>query len=329
VRAVTFSAFGDPAQVLETGDLPLPEPQRGQVRVRMIASPINPSDLLYVGGAYGKRPKLPAQCGFEGVGVVEKSGGGLLGRRVLGRRVAVINSRGANWAEYAVIPAKQAVPVPDDLPDEQVACFFVNPVTVVVMVEKVLRVPPGAWLIQTAAASALGKMIVRLGKAMGFRTLNLVRRRESAEELVRLGADAVVDTSQENLEARVKAIAGAESIRFGVDAVGGSLTGQVLDLLAPGGRLLNYGVLAGETMQIPPRALIVGSKRLEGFWLADWVLRQSPLTLWRLFRRVARLLRADVLTTEVERSYQLAEVQAAVRHAAQPGRKGKILLRMA
>src|SRR2546427_12529 len=84
------------------------------------------------------------------------------------------------------------MPIPSDLPDEQVACFFVNPATVLVMIEKVLRVPRGAWLVQTAAASALGKMIVRFGRHAGFRTLNVVRRPESGEELRRLGADAVV-----------------------------------------------------------------------------------------------------------------------------------------
>src|SRR5262245_47308413 len=296
MQAALFNSFGDPAQTLQIQEVPLAEAGPGQVRVRMIASPINPSDLLMIRGEYGKRPKLPTTPGFEGVGIVEKSGGGLMARRVLGRRVAVINARGGNWAEHAVIPARQAVPVPADLPDEQVACFFVNPATVIVMVEKVLRVPRGAWLIQTAAASALGKMIVRFARHAGIRTLNVVRRPESAEELRRLGADAVVDTSCEKLTERVPAIVGSDGVRFGVDAVGGELAGQVLDLMAPGGRLLNYGVLGGgEPIRVPPRALIVGSRRLEGFWLADWSRRQGTLTMWRLFRRIAKLLRAGIL----------------------------------
>ena len=108
----------------------MPEPGPGEVRVRMIASPINPSDLLVVRGRYGVLPRLPATPGFEGVGVVDKAGPGLLGRWVEGKRVAVINSAGGNWAEYAVIPARQARPIPADIPDEQAATFFVNPATV-------------------------------------------------------------------------------------------------------------------------------------------------------------------------------------------------------
>src|SRR5207237_90579 len=95
MKAVVFDRFGDPADVLHVADVPMPEPGRGEVRVRMLASPINPSDLLTVRGQYGKLPKLPGTPGFEGAGVVETVGSGLLGRlRRLkpGKRVAVLNA---------------------------------------------------------------------------------------------------------------------------------------------------------------------------------------------------------------------------------------------
>src|SRR3954454_15741845 len=127
MKAIVFDQFGEPADVLRVRDVPTPEPGPGQVRVRMIASPVNPSDLLVVRGRYGVLPSLPATPGFEGVGVVDEAGPGLLGRLVKGKRVTVINGAGGNWVEYAVIPARQARPVASDLPDEQVASFFVNP----------------------------------------------------------------------------------------------------------------------------------------------------------------------------------------------------------
>src|SRR3981189_244426 len=124
MKAIVFEQFGEPADVLRVRDVPIPGPGPGQVRVRMIASPVNPSDLLVVRGRYGVLPKLPATPGFEGVGVVEKAGPGIIGKLVKGKRVTVINSAGGNWAEYAVIPAKQARPVASDIDDDQVASFF-------------------------------------------------------------------------------------------------------------------------------------------------------------------------------------------------------------
>src|ERR1700676_3458512 len=118
MKAVVFDSFGDPEQVLKVRDVPVPTAKSGEVRVRMLASPITPSDLLMIRGQYGKQPPLPATPGFEGVGVVEE-GSGLLAWRVKGKRVAVLNSGTGNWQEQVVIPARQAIPVPASVSDEQ------------------------------------------------------------------------------------------------------------------------------------------------------------------------------------------------------------------
>jgi NADPH2:quinone reductase len=328
MKAIVCDRWGEPEEVLQVRDVPEPVPGRGEVRVRMIASPVNPSDLLTVRGQYGRQPPLPATPGFEGVGVVE-AGSGLLARRVMGRRVAVLNGGGGNWQEHVVIPARQAVPVPKELTDEQAATFFINPASALVMTRKVLQVPEGAWLLQTAAGSTLGRMIIRLGKHYGFRTLNVVRRREQVEELLALGATAVVATNEEPLGERVRALTGGEGVRYALDAVGGATGSEVVPCLARGGRLVVYGTLAGEPLSIDSRALMVGQKRVEGFWLSEWVRDQKPWTMLLLFRKIGKLLRAGVLTSDVGKSFALTDIHAAVRQAALPGRQGKVLLRMA
>jgi NADPH:quinone reductase-like Zn-dependent oxidoreductase len=331
MKAVVFDRFGDPAEVLRVRETPLPELGPGQVRVRMLASPINPSDLLVVRGHYGRHPALPATPGFEGVGVVDAAGPGwlrLLRGLSAGRRVAVLNGAGGNWQQYVVLSARQVVPLAADLLDEQAATFFVNPATALLMTQRVLRVPPGAWLLQTAAGSAVGRMVIRLGKHFGFRTLNVVRRREQAEELLRDGADAVICTNDESVAERVRTLTGGAGVRFALDAVGGATGLAVVQALGPGGRMLVYGTLANEPIAVDPRVLMVGQKRIEGFWLSEWVMQQGPLTMLKLFRNVQRLIRAGVLTSDIGTSFPLEQIQEAVRQAETPGRQGKILLRI-
>ena len=175
MKAAVFESFGEPSQVLTVRDVPDPMPGPGQVRVRMIMSPINPSDLLVVQGLYGVLPKLPSTPGFEGVGIVDEVGPGLLAQllRLKGKRVVAINSAGGNWAETAIIPARQARPVPDDIPDEQAACYFVNPATVLAMARNPLvsgcrRRASGCS--QSAAGSRRsGRMLINLGRPRWFR----------------------------------------------------------------------------------------------------------------------------------------------------------------
>jgi NADPH:quinone reductase-like Zn-dependent oxidoreductase len=331
MKAIVCERWGDPEQVLQVREVPAPlQPKAGEVRVRMLASPINPSDLLMVRGSYGRQPSLPCVPGFEGVGVVE-DGSGLLAWRVKGKRVAVLNSTSTsgNWQEQVVIPARQAVPVPDDVSDEQAASFFVNPASALIMTRYILNVPRGAWLLQTAAGSQLGRMVIRLGQLDGFKTLNVVRRREQAEELLQLGGTAVVATNEESLLERVRQLTDSDGVRFAIDAVGGETGTQVISTLGRGGRLLHYGTLAGESITIDPRVLLVGQKRVEGFWLSEWVRDQGVLTMLGLFRKIGKLMRGGTLTTEVGKTFALDDIQSAVRHAAAPGRQGKTLLRIA
>ncbi|HEV3163362.1 MAG TPA: zinc-dependent alcohol dehydrogenase family protein [Isosphaeraceae bacterium] len=328
MKAVVFDRFGEPSEVLSVRDVPVPEPKAGEVQVRMIASPVNPSDLMVVRGRYGVLPKLPATPGFEGVGIVEKAGPGLLGRLVLGKRVAVPNSAGGNWAEYAVLPARQARPFPADIPDEQVATCFVNPMTVLAMVRHVLKVPRGAWLLQSAAGSTLGRMVIKLAQHDGIKTVNVVRRREAIDELTALGADAVISSSDGPIPEQVRKVTGPDGPAFAIDCVGGETATGVFQSLGAEGRMLVYGTLSEQPFQVDPRPLIAGHKMVEGFWLGYWMRAQSIPAALLLFREDAKLIRNGILASELGTSFPLEQIKAAVQHAEVVGRKGKVLLKI-
>jgi NADPH:quinone reductase-like Zn-dependent oxidoreductase len=293
----------------------------------MLASPIGPADFLTVRGEYGYRPKLPATPGYEGVGIVE-AGRGLLGRMRVGHRVALINEGGGTWQEKVVVSALRVVPIAKHVADDQAATFFINPATSLILTRYVLKVPPRAWLLQTAAGSALGRMIIRLGRHFGFRTINVVRRREEAEELLRAGGDAAIASESESIEDRVRALTDGEGVFYALDAVGGKTGSAVAQSLARGGRLVIFGTLAEEPLSLPSRMLFLGVKRIEGFWFSDWANRQNLLTMMRLFRTIHELMAKGVLSTEIGPAFPLDDIKAAVREASAPGRRGKILLRI-
>lgn len=329
MRAIIFDRHGDPAEVLQLREVPAAEPGFRQVRVRMLAAPINPSDLLTIEGRYGRLPNLPAAAGYEGVGVVEATGGGLLGWLRKGKRVAVINGAGGTWAESCVVPAKHVVPVPDDLSDEQAAMFFVNPVTAVAMVRDVLRVPPGEWLLQSAAGSALGHMVIRLGKLDGFKTINVVRRREQAEELRKYGGDVCLSEADGPIEQQVMDATGGKGVRYAIDPVGGATGTAVVRCLTASGHALLYGLLSGEPIEVDPRLMITGSKKVEGFWLAEWLPRQGIPKSLRTFRTVKRLMREGVIQIDVAGVYPIEKIADATRHVQSAARGGKVILRIA
>ncbi len=328
MKAIRFEQFGEPADVLKVAEMPEPRPGRGEVRVRMIASPVNPSDLLTVRGKYGVLPALPFTPGYEGVGIVDEAGPGPIGRLLVGRRVAVLGQEGGNWAESTVLPALRVVPVPSDLPDDQVASFFVNPATALAMIRHVLKVPKGAWLLQSAAGSTLGRMIIKLGRHDGFRTINVVRRPEAMDELKVIGADAVISSADGPIGDQVRAIVGQPGVKYALDPVGGATGTGVFDALGDDGRMLVYGTLELKPLEIDPRRMIAAKRVVEGFYLGHWAAARNKLLMVLLFREISNLIRKGVLATETGREFPLGSIVEAVREAEATGRRGKVLLRI-
>ncbi len=324
MQSVRFHEFGDPAEVLRVEEVERPAPGAGQVLVKMRARPINPSDLLTVRGLYGSLPVPPATPGLEGMGEVAELGEGVTHLRA-GQRVIPLGVAGT-WQEFIVAPAAQLIPVPDAVSDQTAAQFVVNPLTAWIMTVEELSLQPGEWLLQTAAGSTLGRVVLQIAKRRGFKTINVVRRRRQAEELKALGADEVICTDEEDIPERVREITGREGLTKAIDAVGGETGAAVMRALGRGGVMLVYGLLSGEPTPVDGGRMIFNSTTLRGFWLGEWMRSAPPERRQAVTAEMLRSMAASEIVPPVEAEYPLTEVRAAVEHSERQGRSGKVLL---
>ena len=326
MRAVELRAYEGGADALATVDKPVPRPSAGQVLVRIKASPINPSDLSFLRGAYGIRKSLPVVPGFEASGRVVASGGGVWANHIVGRRVACAApaSGDGTWAEYMVADAGFCIPLMKSTDLEQASMMIVNPFTAWALLAIATESRARA-VVQTAAASALGHMVIRLAASRGLEVVNVVRRREQVELLKSKGAREVLDSSEADFDERLKEACEHVRATVAFDAVAGSLTGRVLHAMLAGSECLVYGGLSMEGCLLDPRSLIFERKRLRGFWLSDWMRRASAVKKFSASRSIQKLLK-DEFKTEIRARLPLEQAAEGVRAYECEMTGGKILL---
>jgi len=265
---------------MEVEEVLVPKPGPGQVLIKVAAAPVNPSDYgVWTRSnpeGFESRP-----VGHEGCGVVVATGGGFSTRNLLGKKVGFVNlPRGqGSYSEYVTVEAmKGAFVMPDDLPTEAAASFFVNPYTAYGILETA-KASGTKSFIHTAAASQLGQMLVKLQSkdTSGIELINIVRRDEQVEILKQLGAKYVINSSEENWKQQLKSLVKDLGASVAFDAVAGEMTGDLLDAVPKNGKVWVYGVLAGNLAGINPINLIYHHKKLEGFLLTRWLMAGGML----------------------------------------------------
>lgn len=322
VRAIVFHAHGAPAEVARWAEADVAEPAANEVRVRLLAAPINPADLNVIEGKYPIRPALPGVPGVEGVGVVASVGHAVKGLRP-GARVLLPHGYGT-WREAGVVKAENVRLVPDGIETEQAAMLRINPATALRMLRDFAELKAGDWVLQNAANSAVGRAVIQLARESGWRTVNVVRRAELVEELQAAGADVVL-VDGDDLPPQIAAATGGAALRLALNAVGGDSALRLAQALAPGGTIVTYGAMSRQPLRIPNGLLIFQDIRWRGFWISQWYREAAAASIGAMFAELFDLAQRGVLHAPVERIYPLAEVTVALAHAAQARRSGKIL----
>lgn len=311
---------------LTVREIPILMPGPGEVLVRMAASPINPSDLGFLQGGYGYEKIYPFVPGNEGSGTVAMAGPGLLGKFLVGRRVACAKSltRDGTWAEYMVTRASYCVPLKKKVTTEQGAMLVVNPLTALVLLE-IIKQGKHAAFVNTAAASALGQMMVRLALKYNIGIINIVRRDDQAELLFSIGAKHVLVSSEPGFSAKLSQLAHQLNATLVLDAISGGFTQQLIDAAPDDSLILLYSNLSREPSRISPNSLWNHNIRVEGFYLPTWAAKQSLVKILNLSLRVQDLVNTD-LQVRINKRLPLSSVNEALELYQDNMTAGKILL---
>src|SRR6266850_1287824 len=322
INAAVYETHGNPTDVLRLEEQDLPRPAVDEALVKMRAAPINPADLNQIEGKYPVRAPLPATPGFEGAGVVAEVDPDVTNVAV-GALVILPHNVGT-WRDAVAVKADELVVVPAGIEPVHAAMLKINPMTAWRLLHDYVDLARGDWLIQNACNSAAGRAVIQIAHELGYKTVNVVRRAELIDELRAEGGDVVL-VDNEKLRDEVKSATSGAAIRLGLNSVGGESALRLANCLAFGGTLVSFGAMSLQPLKIPTGLLIFKDLRFRGIWINKWYDNATPSERMQTFRSLFDMARRGVLKTKVEKAYPLSEVKAAVAHAAQGKRNGKIV----
>ncbi|WOH36210.1 zinc-binding dehydrogenase [Thalassotalea fonticola] len=310
---------------------PIPNLKPGEVLVKMLSAPINPSDLVYLMGKYGLPPVDGAFVGFEGCGIVVAANAGLYGKWLSGKRVALSATPGKDgvWAQYAITKANYCLPVRKEISDEQASTIIVNPCTSVCLVERAIELGAKAIVIN-AAASQVGKGVIRYAKMQGVKTIATVRSQANVDVLKKLGADKVILTSTESFQSELKQASKKLKATVLLDAVADVDTPKTMSCMPSGSTGIVYGRLT-ETQdpiggQFSVADVIFKNQKIEGFWLATYIGNAKPWQVLSLSKKVQKLFAEGIFQTDIYGQFSFADFPKALEHYAVHKSDGKVIL---
>lgn len=306
--------------------IPIPIPGKGEVLVKMTASPINPSDLANISGSYLSN-SWPNTPGLEGSGVIVKAGSGLLPGMRMGKRVACSPKPGGDgtWAEFMLTSVMNTVPLPKELDLEHGAMMLVNPMTALAFI-RLFKTGKHQAMINNAAGSSLGKMLIRLAAEDSIALINIVRREEQVEELKNMGATHILNSSKKDFLEKLSSLAHQLKATLILDAVSGEESGRLLSAAPKGATLVAYARLSGDPIRADPSDFIRLDKKIIGFQLGNWLNTKSMLYKLGFIGKVKKQMKGS-LSSSINRIFNMDKVNEAITLYRKEMSAGKILLR--
>jgi NADPH2:quinone reductase len=320
MKTLSFARTGNAEDVLEITEKPVPVPGDDQVLIKILASPVNPADLMFIEGRSPYQRMFPQTAGMEGAGIVQSTGKNVRG---LEGRLAAFDAWGA-WAEYIVVRRESIIILPDGFPIYKAAQFFLNPLTAWGLLES-SGLSAGNWLLLTAAGSAVSRIVVQLAKLQGMRVIAAVRDMCNAEELRLLGADAVLNARDVSFLGKVCELTAGRGVDAVLDAVGGEIGTNVIQTLAENGRQLIYGLLSPEPMRIFNADIIFKQLAITGFDVRRFLPAQTQMQKDEMIKTLIEEISKESFRLPATGCFALEDFKAALTANEQSGRTGKVI----
>ncbi|KAI7744292.1 hypothetical protein M8C21_031070 [Ambrosia artemisiifolia] len=302
-KAVFYESHGPPDTVTKIIQLPPVEIKPNDVCVKMLASPINPSDINRIEGVYPVRPPVPAVGGYEGAGEVHSVGSAVQGLAPGDLVMASPPSTGS-WQTHVVRDKSFWHKLDKGTPVEYAATVTTNPMTALRMMEDYMDLKSGDAIVQNGATSMVGQCVIQLAKLRGIHTINIIRDRsgsdEAKEKLKKLGADQVYTESQLNVKDVKSLLDNVPEPALGFNCVGGNAASLVLKFLRQGGTMVTYGGMSKKPITVSTSSFIFKDLSLKGFWLQNWISSGNTEAFREMVDYLLGLIREGKLKYDME-----------------------------
>ena len=316
MNAIIFNEAGLWTDILSLSETEINEPLENEVKVKILARPINPSDEMFIKGVYRNKPEFPQIAGLEGAGIIEKTGKNL-DSSLIGQHVA-FRAKGT-WADEINIPADSFRIVPKEIPFEIACQPTLNAFTAFALLE-LSNLAVNQWLLLTAASSSVCRQIIQLAKAKEIKVIALVRKEEHKNDLLNLGADVVLNSLTENIEEQVIDITkdGANAI---LDSVGGALGSTMIKVAAPFGKVIIYGRISPDETSFAYGTVIYKNLKIEGFGIDHWLNSKSKDELHLIWQELTTSITNSTLKLQSDRIFDLKDFKEAIMFYKNTSRK--------
>ena len=325
-RSVRIHEFGD-ASVLRIEDVTVGAPAAGEVRLRIHAIGLNRTEITLRSGRSPAQPALPTGHGFEAAGLIDAVGPNVAGFSV-GNRVALVPAYGAAqyalYGEVAIAPARSLVAIPDHVSFVEAAATWAAYGTAWSGLVAVGALKVGQVVVIPAASSSVGLAAIQVAQRLGARPVALTRTSAKADELRRLGASAVIATTEQNVVAEIKGLTNGNGAELVFDPVGGPEFATLARATAAGGTLVLYGALDARPTVIPPFDIFARDLTVRG--LALTALTRDDGQLAALKRFVGTGLADGAFHPTIARTFPFDEIADAHRFIEAGEQVGKVVV---